>query len=94
MLERKLGSVKLAQLTARRLIAFVAEREAESAGPSTIQIDMSYVGTVLRHGSPALDVDPSQAMAALAAARGTLTYADRVAKSRRPSKASATAAIC
>ena len=34
MLEHRLGAARLADLTAKRLIKFVAEREAEGAGPS------------------------------------------------------------
>ena len=57
MLEHRLGAARLADLTAKRLIKFVAEREAEGAGPSTIMMDMSYIGTVLRYGCAALDLD-------------------------------------
>ncbi len=56
MLEHRLGAARLADLTAKRLIKFVAEREAEGAGPSTIMMDMSYIGTVLRYGCAALDL--------------------------------------
>lgn len=88
MLKERLGTAKLADLTTRRVIKFVAEREAEGAGPATIMMDLSYIGTALRHGAAALDLDPSQALTALASARATLSHADRVSRSaerdRRP----------
>jgi integrase len=90
MLGHRLGTVILGDITAKRLIAFVAERESEGAGPSTIMMDISYVGTVLRHGAAALDLDPSQALVALASARGALSHADRISRSaerdRRPTE--------
>ena len=42
-------------------------------------MDISYIGTVLRHGAAALNLDSSQALSALASARGTLNHADRIA---------------
>ena len=91
MLKERLGSAKLADVRARRLIKFVAGREDEGAGPATILMDLSYVGTVLRHGCAALDLDPSQALAALASARDTLSHADRISRGderdRRPKDA-------
>jgi integrase len=47
-LRRKLGTIKLRELTAGRIIAFAKERHKEGAGPVTIGIDLSYLGTVLR----------------------------------------------
>lgn len=99
MLRRKLGALKLAQITSTAILRFVAEREAEGAGPTTIGMDLSYIGTALRHGcaAHAPRLDGSQALAELAAARGVLAHADRVAKSaerdRRPTDAELLALI-
>jgi integrase len=88
MLRARLGALKLDQITAKAIIRFAAQREAEGAGASTLLMDLYYIGIVLRHGRTTVGADPAQALGALAGARGTLRHADLVAKSderdRRP----------
>jgi integrase len=48
LIKRDLGDVRLRNLTAARLIKYGRDRHAAGAGPVTIAIDMSYLGTVLR----------------------------------------------
>lgn len=50
-LTRDMGDVPLAHLTRERLIAFGRDRAKEGAGPSTLSIDLSFIGTVLSHAA-------------------------------------------
>ena len=49
-IEKLLGHRRLIELKAPTFIDFCKTREQEGAGPATILQDLSYVGTVLRHG--------------------------------------------
>lgn len=86
-----LGERRLTELKASAFVKFCRDRETAGAGPATILMDLSYIGTVLRHGGAVLnaDVATSHALTALASARGALRHAGRVARaeerSRRPS---------
>lgn len=84
-----LGKYRLGELSALVFLEF-ARRRAEKAGPATINMDLSYIGTVLRHGGVLTGAHKlaSEAMLNLAHARTTLRHARAVApameRSRRP----------
>ncbi|MET0181994.1 MAG: site-specific integrase, partial [Caulobacterales bacterium] len=46
-----LGDTKLRDLTREKLIKFGRDRAAEGAGPATLAIDISFIGTVLTHAA-------------------------------------------
>ena len=48
ILERGLGAVRLRDLDADHIIRFARQRHKDGAGPVTIGIDLSYLGTALR----------------------------------------------
>lgn len=85
-----LGGRRLAELNTRAFIDFCQRREAQGAGPATILQDLSYIGTMLRHGGALVGAETAAATAlgALEAARRTLRHSGRVAKpqerDRRP----------
>lgn len=83
-----LGETRVRDLTPRAYLDFTSRRERQGAGPATILMDLSYIGTVLRHASVMADVDAVPALAALAAARKVLSHAGRVRppiqRDRRP----------
>jgi integrase len=85
-----LGHRRLVELKTTTFIEFCKTREDEGAGPSTILQDLSYVGTVLRHGGALLGAEHAAAtvITALEAARRTLRHSGRIEKSeerdRRP----------
>lgn len=88
-----LGEKRLVELKAPAFVKFCRDREAQGAGPATILMDLSYIGTILRHGGAVLNAETAatQALSALASARGALRHAGRVARPderhRRPSDA-------
>jgi hypothetical protein len=49
-IEKLLGVRRLVEFKATTFIDFCKTREMEGAGPATILQDLSYIGTVLRHG--------------------------------------------
>jgi integrase len=51
LLERKLGRLRLPELSRDRLIQFGKERAREGAGPVTLAIDLGYVKTILSHAA-------------------------------------------
>lgn len=50
-LKADLGALPLNQLTRERLIEFGRARADEGAGPATVAIDISFIGTVLTHAA-------------------------------------------
>lgn len=50
-LEIELGSEPVANLTRERLIRYGRERVEAGAGPATLAIDLSFIGTVLTHAA-------------------------------------------
>ena len=50
-LERRLGKVKLAELTRERLIKFGRDRAAQGAGPVTLGGDFAYIRALIVHGA-------------------------------------------
>jgi integrase len=91
-IEKMLGHRRLIELKTPTFIDFCKTREEEGAGPATILQDLSYVGTVLRHGGSLIGAEHAAATAitALDAARRTLHHSGRVAKGeerdRRPTE--------
>jgi integrase len=57
-LEALLGHLVLARATPNDLVGFAAKRRDEGAGPYTINMDVSKLGTVLRYGGAALRASP------------------------------------
>jgi len=55
-IERLLGGYVVARLTPDDLVAFAAARADEGAGPYTVNMDVSKLGTVMRYGAAALRV--------------------------------------
>ncbi len=45
----KLGKTKIVDLTRERLIQFREDRNKDGAGPVTVGMDLSYIGTVIAH---------------------------------------------
>jgi integrase len=87
-----LGPRRIVELKTTTFIEFCKTREGEGAGPATILQDLSYVGTVLRHGGALIGAEHAvaTAMTALDAARTTLRHSGRIAKGqerdRRPTE--------
>ena len=88
-----LGTRRLSELRTVTYLDFAKQREESGAGPATILQDLSYIGTVLRHGGALLAAESATAVAlmALQGARLTLGHAGRVGRpeerSRRPTDA-------
>jgi integrase len=49
--DRDVGKVRLSHFTRERVIEFGRRRAKEGAGPSTLSIDLSFIGTVMEHAS-------------------------------------------
>lgn len=50
-LSRELGQDTVSKLTREHLVAYGRRRRAEGAGPATLAIDFSFIGTVLTHAA-------------------------------------------
>lgn len=48
-IEQGLGKYRLSQLDTKRIVAFCQDRKKAGAGPYTVNMDVSKLGTVLRH---------------------------------------------
>jgi integrase len=85
-----LGPRRLIELKTPAFIEFCRARENEGAGPATILQDLSYVGTVLRHGGALMGAEHAVAtcITSLEAARRTRRHSGCVAepeeRDRRP----------
>jgi integrase len=94
-----LGKRRLIELKTATFIDFCKTRECDGAGPATILQDLSYIGTVLRHGGGLIGAEHATAtvITSLDAARRTLRHSGRVAKpeerERRPSEKELTTLI-
>jgi integrase len=51
LLKRKLGKIRISDLSRERLITFGRERAKEGAGPVTISMDLGYLRTVITHAA-------------------------------------------
>lgn len=80
-----LGAERLRDLTPKRLAAWAAERAKQGAGGYTINMELSQLGTAIRHTSSFLNTHLPDVVAA---ARPLLHYAQLIAggnkRSRRP----------
>lgn len=95
MLEEGLGKKVAAKVTPQDLVNFAKmRRESDKAGPHTINMDVSKLGTVFRYGGAALGVALPDVVAA---ARPTLTYlrliGDGGKRERRPTEDELTALL-
>ncbi len=70
-LERGLGELRVAEVTPDHLVAYAAMRREEGAGPYTINMDVSKLGTALRYGGAKLKLALPDVVGS---ARPTLTY--------------------
>lgn len=70
-LQRGLGDKRLATITPDDMVDFANMRREEGAGPYTINMDVSKLGTVLRYGGAALKIAPPDVVGA---ARPLLTH--------------------
>lgn len=90
-LEKALGSSRVADMNVGTLTRYAELRRRGGAGAATLGQDLSYVGTVLRHGAPMLGIDATHALEALRTARSLLAHAGVVTRSqeriRRPTQA-------
>lgn len=80
-----LGKTRLAELTPQVLTAFATKRQRQGAGPATIGMDFSFLGTALRHGAGAMGISEAIAtpLMALATARSLLSHSGRIGASRQ-----------
>ena len=87
-LKASLGDVRLDRLDVPLLTGWAAQRRKQGAGPATLLQDLSYIGTVLRHGAALSGADPTQALQALDGARRLLrssgSVANPIERHRRP----------
>ena len=89
-IEKLIGQRRLIELKTMTFVEFCKVREGEAAGPATILQDLTYIGTVLRHGCALLGAEHAAATAltGLDAARRTLRHAGQISKGnerdRRP----------
>jgi integrase len=87
---KMLGQRRLIELKTTTFVEFAKARAVEGAGPATILQDLTYIGTVLRHGGVLLGAEHAAAscVTGLDAARRTLRNSGRIAKpeerDRRP----------
>ena len=70
-LERGLGALVLSRAGPDDLVGYAARRRDEGAGPYTINMDISKLGTVLRYGASVLRISPPDLVGA---ARPLLTH--------------------
>lgn len=88
-LRTELGDTVLANMTRERLIIYGRKRAAEGAGPATLAIDISFIGTVLTHaaavhGTP---VDTEAVRLARVALRRLGLVGRSAERDRRPTQA-------
>lgn len=86
-----IGRMRVDDLDVAAFRDFARQRRNGGAGPATILMDVSYIGTILRHGGALAGVDTSRAVTALASARAVLSASGAVARpeerKRRPTDA-------
>ena len=56
-LKEDIGDTPIANMTKAELIAFGRRRAKEGAGPATLAIDFSFIGTVMTHASAVHDIE-------------------------------------
>lgn len=70
-LRRGLGHHQLARITPQDIVDYATMRKEEGAGPYTVNMDISKLGTALRYGGAALKITPPDVVGA---ARPLLTH--------------------
>lgn len=88
-LRKEIGETPLANLTRERLILYGRQRAKDGAGPATLAVDISFIGTVLTHAAAVHGVainTESVALARVALRRLGLVGAGRE-RERRPTDA-------
>lgn len=87
-LKEDLGETPLHELTKADLIAFGRRRAKQGAGPATLAIDFSFIGTVLTHAAAVhdMEVDPGELRLARYALRRLGLIAKGVERDRRPTQ--------
>lgn len=88
-LKLELGSEQVSGLTRERLIRYGRERAAEGAGPATLAIDISFIGTVLTHAAAlhGLQVNTDAVRLARVALRRMDALGRGLERDRRPTEA-------
>ena len=86
-LKEDIGETPLKDMTKAELIAFGRQRAKEGAGPATLAIDFSFIGTVMTHAAAVhdIEVDPEQIRLARYALRRLGLIAKAKERDRRPS---------
>lgn len=87
-LKEDLGDTPLTELTKAEFIAFGRRRAKEGAGPATLAIDFSFIGTVLTHAAAVhdIEVDPGELRLARYAMRRLGLIAKGMERDRRPTQ--------
>ncbi len=85
-LKQDIGDTPIGELTKQALVAFGRQRAKEGAGPATLAIDFSFIGTVLTNAAAIHDVqvDPEQLRLARYALRRLGLIAKANERDRRP----------
>jgi integrase len=85
-LKEVIGDTPLTELSKAELIAFGRRRAKDGAGPATLAIDISFIGTVMTHAAAVHDVevDPEQLRLARYALRRLGLVAKAKERDRRP----------
>lgn len=80
----ELGHLRLEELDRQAVQNYIAKREKEGAGPTTLQYDFSYLGTLLKYGGALVDADEAAGMARLRleSVRSSFRHSGRLRKSR------------
>jgi integrase len=86
-LKEDIGDTPLKDMTRAELITFGRRRAKEGAGPATLAIDFSFIGTVMTHAAAVhdIEVDPEQIRLARYALRRLGLIAKAKERDRRPS---------
>jgi integrase len=86
-LKQDIGDTPIAEMTKQELVAFGRRRAKQGAGPATLAIDFSFIGTVLTNAAAVHDVelDPEQLRLARYALRRLGLIAKAEERDRRPS---------
>jgi integrase len=87
-LRAELGDTALANLTRERLLMYGRKRANEGAGPATLAIDISFIGTVLTHAAAVhgIPVDAEAVRLARVALRRLGLVGAAIERDRRPTQ--------
>lgn len=90
-----IGQHRIGEINAAVISSYVAARERDGAGPATIAMDLSFIGTLLRRTAALIDEGTAkaaqEALQRLSSVRAALLHARRLSRpqerARRPSEA-------